>query len=100
MVLAAIRAGLFDGTFHVPKLNGNNFTEWKENLLFTLGCLELDMALRTDEPPALTATSTALEIAKHERWERSNRLSLMFMQSHIAKGIRGSIPECSKAEIF
>lgn len=24
----------------------------------------------------------------------------MFMQSHIAKGIRGSIPECSKAKDF
>ncbi|XP_062153446.1 uncharacterized protein LOC133861673 [Alnus glutinosa] len=58
------------------------------------------MALRTDEPPALTDTSTALEMAKHERWERSNRLSLMFMQSHIAKGIRGSIPECPKAKDF
>jgi len=100
LVLAPIPVGLFDGTFHVPNLNGNNFTEWKENLLFTLGCLELNLALWTDEPPALTAISTTLEIAKHERWERSNRLSLMFMQSHFAKGIRGSIPECSKAKDF
>jgi hypothetical protein len=100
LVIAAIPARLFDGTFHVPNLNGNNFTEWKENFLFTLGCLELDLALRMDEPPALKATSTTLEIAKHEIWERSNHLSLMYMQSHIAKGIRGSIPEFSKARDF
>jgi hypothetical protein len=31
LVIAAIPAGLFNGTFHVPNLNGNNFTEWKEN---------------------------------------------------------------------
>jgi hypothetical protein len=70
-------------------LNGNNFCEWKENLFFYLGCLELDLALRVDEPPALKDTSTPLEVTKHERWERSNRLSLMSMKSHVTMGIRG-----------
>jgi hypothetical protein len=51
----------------VPMLNGNNFSEWKENLLFYLGCLELDLALREDEPPAFMDTSTPLEVTKHER---------------------------------
>jgi hypothetical protein len=65
-----------------------------------LGCLEHDLALREDEPPTLTDTSTPLEVTKHERWERSNRLSLMFMKSHVTKGIRGSIPESKKATEF
>jgi hypothetical protein len=68
----------------------------ERELALYIRMLELDLGFRTDEPPALTATSFTLEIAKHERWERSNCLSLMFMQSHIAKGIKGSIPECSK----
>jgi hypothetical protein len=72
----------------------------ERELALYIGCLELNLALRTDEPPTITATSTTLEIAKHERWERSNRLSLMYMQSHIAKGIRGSVPEYSKAKDF
>jgi len=72
----------------------------ERELALYIGCLELNLALRTDEPPTITATSTTLEIAKHERWERSNRLSLMYMQSHIAKGIRGFILECSKAKNF
>jgi hypothetical protein len=100
LVIATIHAGIFDCTFHVPNLNANNFIEWKENLLFILGYLELDLALRTDEPLAITTTTTTLEIAKHERWEQSNRPSLMYMQSHITKGIRSFIPECSKVEDF
>ena len=62
--------------------------------------MELDLSLREDEPPALTESSTTLEISKHEQWERSNRLSLMFMKSHVIKGIRGSISECTKAKDF
>ena len=58
------------------------------------------MSLHEDEPPALTESSTTLEISKHEWWERSNRLCLMFMKSHVSKGIRGSIPECTKAKDF
>ncbi|XP_059441899.1 uncharacterized protein LOC132174224 [Corylus avellana] len=67
----AIPFALMDETFHVSMLNGNNFSNWKENLFFTLGCLELDLVLRVDEPPALTK-----------------------------KRIRGSIPECTKAKAF
>jgi hypothetical protein len=54
LVIVAIPTALMDGTFHVPMFNGNNFSDWKENLLLTLGCLELDLALREDEPPTLT----------------------------------------------
>jgi hypothetical protein len=51
LIIAVIPSALIDT---VSMLNGNNFSEWKENLLFTLGCMELDLALRVDEPPALT----------------------------------------------
>jgi hypothetical protein len=84
----------------IPMFNENNFSEWKENLLFYLGCLELHLELRVDEPPALTDISMPLEVTKHERWERFNRLSLLFMKSHVTKGIRGSIAECNKATEF
>jgi hypothetical protein len=99
LIIAAISTtSILEST--VPMLNGNNFSKWKENLLFYLGCLELDLELREDEPLALTDTSTPLEVTKHERWEQSNCLSLMFMKSHVTKGIRGSIPECKKATEF
>lgn len=81
-------------------LTGDNFSDWKESILLSLGCSELDLALREDAPPALTESSTPAENLKHERWERSNRLCLMFMKSHINKSIRGSIPETDKAKAF
>jgi hypothetical protein len=49
-----------------------------------------------DESPALADISTPQEIAKHERWEQSNHLSLMFMKYHVIKGIT----ECNKAIEF
>jgi hypothetical protein len=99
LIIAAISTtAILEST--VPMLNVNNFSEWKENLLFYLGCLELDLAFCVDEPPALTNTSTPLKVTKHERWERSNCLSLMFMKSHITKGIRDPIPKCNKATEF
>jgi hypothetical protein len=71
LIIAAIPTAAIEST--VPMLNGNNFSEWKENLPFYLGCMELDLVLRVDEPPACMDISTLEEIAKHERWEQSNR---------------------------
>jgi len=34
----------------VPILNGTNFKDWKENIEIILGCMDLDLALRTEEP--------------------------------------------------
>ncbi|KAK9232999.1 hypothetical protein WN943_023248 [Citrus x changshan-huyou] len=54
-------------TSRIPFLSGDNFNEWKEKILLTLGCNDLDLAFRVDEPPA-----------------------------HVGKSIRGSIPDCEK----
>ena len=62
--------------------------------------MDLDLALRVDEPPIPTETSEQTEVATYERWERSNCLSLMLIKSHISKDIRGSIPDCDKAKDF
>ncbi|XP_028098102.1 uncharacterized protein LOC114297825 [Camellia sinensis] len=85
---------------HIPFLRGENFSNWKDKILLTLGCMDLDLALRVDEPPIPTESSTLTERASYERWERSNRLSLMLIKSHISKGIRGSIPDCNKVKVF
>ena len=53
--------------------------------------MDIDYAIRKDEPPALTNTSTAADITLYERWERSNRLSMMFIKTKISAGIRGSV---------
>ncbi|XP_031255335.1 uncharacterized protein LOC116113315 [Pistacia vera] len=82
----------------VPYLNGDNYKSWREAVLLHLGCIDLDYALRKEEPLTPTNTSTQAEIALYEQWERSNRLSIMFIKSHIMSSIRGSIPECENVK--
>ncbi|KAF7820704.1 Retrovirus-related Pol polyprotein from transposon TNT 1-94 [Senna tora] len=61
--------------FQVPELDGDNYRLWKENIILQLGWMDVDYAIRKDEPPALTDTSNKSEIDLYERWERSNRLT-------------------------
>ncbi|KAF7810492.1 Retrovirus-related Pol polyprotein from transposon TNT 1-94 [Senna tora] len=49
-----------------------------------------------EEPLVPTTASTLAEIALYERWERSNRISLMLIKSRIRANIRGSIPDEEK----
>ncbi|KAJ1387717.1 gag-polypeptide of LTR copia-type, partial [Sesbania bispinosa] len=60
----------------------------------------MDLALREQEPPALTLESTAVQRASHEKWEHSNRVCLMVMKYTMEKSIRQSIPENNKAKDF
>ena len=57
--------------------------------------MDLDYALREDRPPDLTSasTSTAEQRSIMEKWERSNRMSLMIMKHSILEAIRGAILE-------
>ncbi|KAL6328071.1 hypothetical protein AAG906_033343 [Vitis piasezkii] len=60
--------------------------------------MDLDLALCVDEPLVPTESSTQTKKTSNERWERSNRLSLMFIKSSIGKSIRGSISVYAKAK--
>ncbi|RWR92156.1 Gag-protease-integrase-RT-RNaseH polyprotein [Cinnamomum micranthum f. kanehirae] len=84
----------------VTKLNGTNFSEWKEQVEFTLGVLELDMALLKDKPAPLTETSTAEEKNLFNAWEKSDRLSTMFLRMTIATNIKTSLPKPENAKDY
>ena len=71
-------------------LNGSNFKVWKENVEIVLGCMDLDLALRTERP--ILAEDNSNE-AKVERWDRSNRMSLMIKKRSIPEAFWGSISE-------
>nr|CAD1829488.1 unnamed protein product [Ananas comosus var. bracteatus] len=43
---------------------------------------------------------TPQQESAQEKWERSNRLSLILRKSRVLKSIRGSIPECDKAKDY
>ena len=74
----------------VPELNCDNYKVWKERILLHLECIDIDYAIRKDES-TITDTSTPAQLALHECWERSNRLSVMFIKTKISAGIRGSV---------
>ncbi|XP_059457927.1 uncharacterized protein LOC132187590 [Corylus avellana] len=84
----------------IPILDGRNFSEWSEQVQFYLGVWDLDLALRTEKPLAITNSSSAEEKAIYKSWERSNRLSIMFMQMSIVNNIKSTLPECDSAKEF
>ena len=78
-------------------LNGSNFKIWKENVEIVLGCIDLDLELRTERP---TSTAENPNEGKIEKWDRSNRMSLMIMKRSIPEAFRGSINESTNAKKF
>ena len=91
---------LFNDSSRIPMLFGENYTEWKDKILLTLGCMDLDLAFRENELPIFTDSSLPNEKAAYKRWERSNCLSLMLIKSHISQSIRGSIPDCDRVKAY
>ncbi|PHT35615.1 hypothetical protein CQW23_23315 [Capsicum baccatum] len=85
---------------NIPVLNNTNFKKWKEDIMIVLGCMDLDYALRFDCPADLNETSSNEQKSAYEKWERSNRMSLMMMQHLIPESLRGGITENTDAKGF
>ncbi|KAL4271452.1 hypothetical protein GQ457_13G004180 [Hibiscus cannabinus] len=81
-----------DNKVDIPKLTSENFKFWKESILLQLGCLDIDYAIRKSEP-SITDNSNQADLALYEKWERSNRLSIMFIKSKVPADVRGSIEQ-------
>ncbi|KAL2516950.1 hypothetical protein Adt_13197 [Abeliophyllum distichum] len=77
----------------IPMLNGSNFKDWKENVLIVLGCMDLDLALRIEKPTSLTDASSPDDRRNFEKWECSNRMSLMIIKRGIPEAFRGAVSE-------
>ncbi|XP_057962368.1 uncharacterized protein LOC131153939 [Malania oleifera] len=84
----------------IPMLNGSNFKNWKENVMIVLSCMDLDVALWRERPPALADTSTSYMKRDLERWERPNRMSLMIMKHSDPEAFRGSMSNEDDAKVF
>lgn len=84
----------------IPPLNGTNFSDWCEQVQFHLGVLDLDLALRTEKPADLTEESSEDDKYFHNAWERSDRLSMMFMRMTIASNIKTGLPQAKTAKEY
>ncbi|KAM3393882.1 hypothetical protein P3S68_002883 [Capsicum galapagoense] len=85
---------------NIAVLNGTNFKKWKEHIMIVLGCMGLDYALRFDHPVDLNETSSNEQNSAYEKWEQSNRMSLMMMQHSIPESLRDGITENTDAKGF
>ncbi|KAL4312678.1 hypothetical protein GQ457_01G005410 [Hibiscus cannabinus] len=81
-----------DNRVDIPELTSENFKFWKESILLQLGCLDIDYAIRKSEPN-ITDNNNQADLALYEKWERSNRLSIMFIKSKVPADVRGSIEQ-------
>ena len=52
--------------------NGTNFKYWKGNVMIVLGCMDLDLAFKTEQPPSLEFDSSIEDKKAYEKWECSN----------------------------
>jgi len=84
----------------VPVFNGLNFSDWSEQVQFHLGVLDLDTVFHVEKPAAITDASSTEEKTHYKVWERSNRLSLMFMRMSIANNIKSALPKTESATEF
>ena len=81
-------------------LNGSNFIDWEDELLLTLGCLNLDTAIMESKPAKLTENSSQAERASYEKWIKASCLSFMIIKRSISKNTPSSIPDNENAKAY
>ena len=81
-------------------LSGLNYKRWRSDIEFVLEMMDLDMALRENEPPKPTNESTEIMRAYYAKWERSNCLSLISIKRSIAEHLLRGILESNNAKEF
>ena len=98
MIFLAVTIPVHSHFLSVPVFNGLNFSELSEQIHFYLGVMDLDLALRVENPANITVLSTAEENNHYKTWERSNKLSLMYMRMSIANNIKTTLPKIDNAK--
>ncbi|KAA0035714.1 Retrovirus-related Pol polyprotein from transposon TNT 1-94 [Cucumis melo var. makuwa] len=91
---------LYSHATSIIKFNGLNFFDWCEQIRFHLGVLDLDLALLSEKPAAITPASSDEDKSFYKAWKRSNRLSLMFMRMTVANNIKSTIKNIEDAKEF
>ena len=71
---------------------------YEKRVLLHLGFIDIDYAIRKNEPRASAETSTVDVINLNEKSRRSNRLSMMFIKTKINADVRCSIEYFDKVK--
>ena len=91
-------ANISDFKCEILELRGDNCKVWKKRVLMHFGWMDIDYAIRKEEPDPITETSTTEVVCLYDKWERSNRLSMMFIKTKISASIRGSVEQINKVK--
>ncbi|XP_044463562.1 uncharacterized protein LOC123206419 [Mangifera indica] len=84
----------------LSNLEYESWTKWKNDVELILAMMDLDLALLEPKPTKSTHTLTPEEKAKCEKWERSNRISLMLMRNKMADHVRSFVPQSDEAKQY
>ncbi|XP_021827532.1 uncharacterized protein LOC110768153 [Prunus avium] len=84
----------------IDPLTGINYKKWKQDVEIVLGVMDLDLALRDDEPARPAEGASASQRSKYEKWQKANRISLMIIKRAITDAVRGGIPDCKTAKEY
>ena len=60
--------------------------------------MDINYAIKKDEPSGITETSTPDAVDLYEKWERSNCLSMMFVKTKLSASIRSSVDQHEKVK--
>ena len=100
VLFCTVPTSLYSLVSGMTVFDGSNFYEWYERVQFSLGVLDLDLALITDKPLEATDDSTPEQVEQSKARARSSRLSLVFMRMTIANNIKTFLPQTEFASEF
>ena len=61
--------------------------------MILLSCLDLDLSFKHPKPDQLTDDSTSEDVLYYEKWDRSNRMSLIIMKHDVPEVFRSAITD-------
>lgn len=85
----------------IETLTGSsNYKKWRQDMEFALGLMDLDMCILEDKPIASSDERLSDIKSRLEKWERSNRISLMIIQRSISETICGAFSSYDTVKEF